>query len=389
MTGAGRGRVLLLCTAAIVAACAPSPSPSPPASPSVSGRATASRTAQPAAACALAGWPVERLAEQTVVVPVEETDVLTVTAEVRAGAGGVILFGAQAPPSLPTAIAAVTGSGRDGIPPFVMDDEEGGDVQRMANLVGALPSARAMAATMTPAQIEDAARALGTRLLAAGVTLDLAPVLDLDSRDGPDRADAIGTRSFGTAPEAASADGLAFAEGLRRAGVIPTVKHFPGIGGATSNSDLAPASTPPWASVRNADLGPFEDAVHAGLPAVMVGDATVPGLTDGPASLSAEAITTVLRKQMGFSGLVITDSLSAISVSAAGYTVPQAAVAALLAGADMVLFNADPGAVASVTPAVVAAIVAAVASGRLPRARLEDAVRHVLTAKHRSPSGCG
>jgi len=90
----------------------------------------------------------------------------------------------------------------------------------------------------------------------------------------------------------------------------------------------------------------------------------------------------VLRTRLGFGGLVLTDSLSAVSVTAAGYTVPQAAAAALAAGADMVLFDGDPSAVPGLTAQTVQAITSAVQSGSLPRSRLEEAVRHVLAAKH-------
>ena len=137
---------------------------------------------------------------------------------------------------------------------------------------------------------------------------------------------------------------------------MPVVKHFPGLGGATGNTDVAPASTPPWSTLRRVGLVPFEDAVAAHVPAVMISNATVPGLTSLPSSISPVVITEVLREQLGFSGLVITDSLSAGALSAIGYSVPEATVAAIEAGADMVLFAADPGSVASLTSETVAAL---------------------------------
>jgi beta-N-acetylhexosaminidase len=142
------------------------------------------------------------------------------------------------------------------------------------------------------------------------------------------------------------------------------------------------AATVPWSDLQTNGLLPFAAAVRSGLPAVMVANATVPGLTDLPASLSSTAITEVLRQQLGFAGLVITDSLSATAIQAAGYSVPSAGVQALRAGADVVLFNATPTTVASLTRQVVAAIVAAVNAGSLSRSRLENAVAHILSAKH-------
>ena len=130
----------------------------------------------------------------------------------------------------------------------------------------------------------------------------------------------------------------------------------------------------------NASTG-FEAAIAAQVPAVMIANASVPGLSSLPASISSAVISGVLRQRLGFQGLVITDSLSAVAISSAGYSVPQAAVAALRAGADMVLYNAGPGSVAQLTDQTVAAIVAAVNSGTLSRAALQSSVARVLGAK--------
>ena len=124
---------------------------------------------------------------------------------------------------------------------------------------------------------------------------------------------------------------------------------------------------------------PFTDAIAAHVPAIMVANATVPGLTTLPASISPAVITGVLRDRLGYPGLVLTDSLSAAALGDIGYSVPRAATAALAAGADMVLYN--PSADPAVMSETVAAIVAAVRAGRLGRARLENAVSHILTAK--------
>jgi len=346
----------------------PTPAPAPP-----------SPTPVCTTAAVLATWSVQRLAEQTVVVPVSESDVSVVAPEVAAGAGGVILFGSSAPANLAAALAALARGAPGGVAPLVMSDEEGGAIQRMANLAGTMPSARQMAATMSAAQIQALAAQVGQRMRAAGVTMDLAPVLDLDAGDGPSATDPDGTRSFSLDTGVATADGLAFAAGMRSAGVVPVVKHFPGLGGASGNTDLVAATTLPWNVLQGAGLLPFTAAVRAHMPAVMVSDAAVPGLSSLPASLSPAVIGTVLRGQLGFTGLVMTDSLSAVSVSAAGYSVPAAAAAALSAGADMVMFNGDAAAIPSLTAAVVQRVAASV-----ERDRLQDAVLHVLAAKQLS-----
>ena len=338
-----------------------------------------------APACTLAGvvatWPVRRLAEQTLVVPVQETNVGAVSAEVAAGAGGVILFGHKAPSHLASKLRTLVGQAPHGIAPLVMTDEEGGAVQRMPNLVGSMPSARTMAATMTRSQIRTLATKVGSRMRKVGVTMNLAPVLDLDNGPGPSRTDPIGTRSFSLSVRTTTGDGLAFARGMRAGGEMPTVKHFPGLGQATGNTDLEPASTKRWSYLKTHGLLPFVSAINAGLPAVMVTNARVPGLTKLPATLSRAVVQGELRRRLGFHRLVLTDSLSAGAISGAGYQVSAASVRAVAVGADMVLFGATPDLVAARTRHVVRALVNAVATGALPRSRLQSAVVHVLRAK--------
>jgi beta-N-acetylhexosaminidase len=349
--------------------------------PTASSRSPATTTIACSNAGVLATWSVSRLAEQTVVVPVDERDVAAVTSEVAAGAGGVILFGASAPANLAADVHRLAASAPDHVAPFVMTDEEGGDIQRMANLVGSIPSARQMGATMTPAQINQLASVLAQRMRAAGVTMDLAPVLDVDGGQGPNDRDPDGTRSFSADEKVAATDGLAFAAGLQAGGIDAVVKHFPGLGGATGNTDATPASTPPWSTLKRVGLVPFEQAVDAHAPAMMIANANVPELTNLPASISSAVINGVLRHQLGYGGLVITDSLSAKALSTIGYSVPAATVAAILAGADMVLYSADPTTVASLTSQTVSALVSAVGAGTLDRSRLVSAVTHVLTVK--------
>ena len=161
--------------------------------------------------------------------------------------------------------------------------------------------------------------------------------------------------------------------------MIPVVKHFPGEGSASGNTDDAPASTPPIGQLESADLLPFEAAIKAGLPAVMVGNATVPGLTSMPASLSSSVIEGLLHEQLGFNGLVITDSLSAGAISEIGLSIEQASVDAIAAGADMVLFNSNTP--VSDSQSIVQQIVAAVDAGTIPMTRLDEAVEQVLAIK--------
>jgi beta-N-acetylhexosaminidase len=358
------------------------PADSPTATPSATAEIVIGVEATPCTNQAvLSTWSLSRLAEQTIVVPVDENSVLLVRAQVAQGVGGVILFGSSAPTNLASQLRDLENVAPGGIKPLIMTDEEGGVVQRMANLVGWIPAARDMGSSMTPAQIQQLATTAAQRMRSAGVTMDLAPVLDVDGGQGPNDVDADGTRSFSANVAIASSAGIAFANGLRAGGIIPVAKHFPGLGGASGNTDVTPATTQSWSALQSGGLRPFQAAISGGVPAVMVANASVPGLTTQPASVSPEVINGVLRGRLGFQGLVITDSLSAVALSAAGYSIPRAAVAALSAGADMVLFNADTGSVASLTAQTAAAIVSAVNAGSLSRDALQNAVARVLSAK--------
>lgn len=396
---------MLIAAGLVIAGCGHSPnrgapeghpvaSPNP-ASTSPAGRTTttttsrATTTSRPtgpplAASCdndaVLDTWSIARRAAQIVVTPVEEDDVAAAEASVAEGVGGLILFGSVAPSNLAAGLESDERQALDGLPPLVMTDEEGGGVQRMSNLVGSIPWPRDMAASMTPSQVQEVADQLGQKLRALGVTMDLAPVVDLSDSPGPDARYPDGPRSFSLDPSVAAAYGLAFAHGLQDGGVIPVVKHFPGLGQATYNTDYGAAEVPPLPQLETASLIPFEDAIAAGLPVIMVSNASIPGLTGGlPSSLSSAAITGLLRDQLGFKGLIVTDSLSAVSIGDAGYSVVSASVRAIESGADMVMFGPDDG--VQTSSEIIAAIVGAVSSGQISQAQLDGAVQQVLAVK--------
>jgi beta-N-acetylhexosaminidase len=333
---------------------------------------------------AVSTWSTTRLAARTVVVPVSESNVSAATAEVEAGAGGLILFGATAPSNLGSQLALLHRLPKQyGL--LVMTDEEGGGVQRMENLVGDLPWAKDMGQQWTPAQIRANVGVVASRMASFGVNMDLAPVVDVDGRDEPPSStNPDGWRSFSGNTSVVTQDGLAYAHGLLDGGVVPMLKHFPGLGGATGNTDNGPANTLPWTTLQQVGLPPFVAGIHDGLPAIMTSNAIVPGLTSVPASISSSAITTELRQTLGFRGLIITDSLSAGAISAAGFNVPNAAVQAVRVGADMILYGLSGSSATTLEQfnQIVAAMVAAVNAGTLPRSRLVAAVTHVFAAQH-------
>lgn len=329
-----------------------------------------------------------RRAAQVLAVPLYRADPSVLDEMSAEQVGGFLMLGPTPP--------AATLAGRlhrawPGPAPLVMADEEGGGVQRLLPDVSSLPWPREMASTMTPSQVRVAARNLAGQMRAIGVDMDLAPVVDLDAGAGPSATNPDGSRSFSATPAVASSYAVAFVQGLQSGGVTAVAKHFPGLGGSSGNTDYGPAATRPITELESSALQPFQAVIGAGVKAVMVANATVPGLTAAPASLSSAAVAGLLRSRLHFEGLVLTDSLSAGAVRAAGYSVPAAAVAALAAGEDMVLFGSTltasdtaqlaAGPLLSEERSIVAAIVAAVGDGRLPVDRLDAAVLDVLAAK--------
>jgi beta-N-acetylhexosaminidase len=352
--------------------------------------ASAPRPRATTAACTptrvLDTWSLHALANQTIVFPAEETDVLAATDAAKAGYGGLILFGTAAPSNLGGQLAELRTDVPDHLGFIVMTDEEGGGVQRMPNLVGSMPWASQMGASMTPHQIEALAEAVGTKMLANGVGMDLAPVLDVDGRAvEPGASDPDGFRSFSGSTSVVTADGTAFMEGLKEAGAIPVVKHFPGLGGVSQNTDDGPAWTLPWPTLEKVAIPPFEAAIKDGAPAVMVSNAMVRDYTTVPAALSEAFVTGELRDKLGFKGLIVTDSLSAGAISdpPLSLSVQRAAVKALEAGDDIVEFGSTGSTSGDLELAASTsnAVVAAVNSGALPKSDLVDAAAQVLAAK--------
>jgi beta-N-acetylhexosaminidase len=332
----------------------------------------------------LANWTDARLAAQTVVVPSQASQVTATANLIDTGYGGILLFGTEAPANLGTTLRSLQSSTPQGLGMFVMTDEEGGGVLRLDNLVTPFPWARTLASTKTPAQITAIARRAGSQLLQAGVNMDLAPVLDVDGRDvDPGVTDPDGYRSFSGSVPTVITDGNAFAAGLEEAHVVPVVKHFPGLGGSTGNTDDGPASTLPWSKLKTSALHTFESAINRGIPAIMVANATIPGLTSEPASISANVITGVLRDWLKFKGLIVTDSLTAGAISAVPLSVPNAAVDAIRAGADMVLLGAagTPEKSNALAISVANAISRAITAGTLSRTTLVNAVTTILATR--------
>jgi len=265
-------------------------------------------------------------------------------------------------------------AGKANIPPVVSADEEGGRVQRINGVAGSMPSAYAMG-RLAPAEIRSIAKRRGLALRDLGFTMDLAPVVDLYDKNNA----VINDRAFDSDPNKVVVDARAFADGLQDAGVTPVLKHFPGHGRSSGDSHVQSVQTPPLSEMRMSDLKPFA-ALAGSMPAVMVGHLDVPGLTDPgqPTSVSPQAIGGLLRKEIGFRGLVITDDLSAMNAITDRFTVPDAIVASIRAGADVAIVAFGAG--QSLDP-LLSLLEKAVQAGKLPMVRVDEALAHLGAVK--------
>ena len=355
---------VLLLAGGLLSGCAESLSAGPADGPSASAAA-----ASPTPSCDPAPLAKRAAAVLVVGIPgVTRADEALGQTVVDLGVGGLFL----SEPNVESAEqvkALVDGlRARAGRPLLVSTDEESGRVAVTREIVGAGPSPRRLARQMTPAQVREYAAGIGQRLAEVGVDLDLAPLLDLD--DGP-YSGIIGDRSFSADPATAAEYGLAFSAGLVDAGVTPTVKHFPGQGRSTTDTHAEAAVVDaPLDELRGTDLLPFQSAIDAGAPVVMLNHLGYAALdADLPASLSPKAYA--LLREMGFEGVAMTDSLGMGAVNLR-WDFPEAAVRAIEAGADAALATDGNQAVR-----MHAALVAAVESGRLPEERLNEAAARV------------
>jgi beta-N-acetylhexosaminidase len=287
------------------------------------------------------------------------------------GLGGVVLFARNIQD--PEQVAALSSSLRAEQPDVLIAvDEEGGDVTRLEASAGSsFPGNHALGAVDDVELTSRVAAAIGGELAAAGVNLDLAPVADVIV----DPANPIvGVRSFGSDPDLVARHVAAFVQGLQGVGVAACAKHFPGHGetAADSHLELPTAETDRETMLRRA-LPPFRAAVEAGVRSVMTAHIRFPALDEEPATLSRELIG-LLRSELGFTGLVMTDALEMRAISGT-VGLEEGAVRALVAGADALCLGADR--TPSEVERVRTAIVEGVRSGRLPEERLLEAAERV------------
>ncbi|MGW5671587.1 glycoside hydrolase family 3 protein [Micromonospora sp. NPDC003776] len=272
---------------------------------------------------------------------------------------------------LTTGLRAAAGKLPAGAAPFLIGtDQEYGVVTRITDGVTLLPSPLAAGAAGDPALTEAAWRAAGAELAAMGINLDFAPVADVLATSST----VIGSRSFGSDPKNAAEQVAGAVRGLQAEGVAASVKHFPGHGltAADSHKDL-PVVGQSRAELDRLAFPPFRAGIDAGALAVMSAHLDVKAVDPGtPATFSHKLLTDVLRGQLGFQGVVITDGMN--MAPAKRWSPGEAAVRALNAGNDLILMTPNVGQAYD-------GLLAALKDGSLPRARLVDAVTRVLTMK--------
>lgn len=286
------------------------------------------------------------------------------------GLAGHTLFGTNVhdPEQVAASTAALRAARSDVL---IAIDEEGGDITRLAHATGSpYPGNAALGAIGDVALTRRVHQAIGAELAALGITVNLAPAVDVNSAD---ENPVIGTRSFGHNPDRVAAHAAAAVAGLQHGGVAACAKHFPGHGATVADSHHElPTVDAPLTLLRQRDLPPFAAVVAAGTRAVMTAHIRIPALTgDDPATFSRAALVELLRQEYGFAGAIVTDALEMRGAASAAGGVGPAAVAALAAGADLLCIGARVD--AGLVEQVAAEIGTALTDGRLERARVEEA----------------
>ena len=365
------------------AASSAAPSPTAAASPAPSATATATATDG-----ALAGWSLEEKVGQLMMVgvdaqaPKQSSNEAVDTHHVgNIFIAGRTTAGSQATQKVISSFTSKVGPGTThATPMLVATDQEGGEVQVLSGSgMSDLPSAMDQSARPRE-ELLASARTWGKELADVGVNMNLAPVVDLVDIAQPAINEPIGrwNREYGHDAATISSQAGTFAEGMRACGVIPTYKHFPGLGRVAANTDTS-ADVVDRTTARSGDaaVGVFADAIATGTQAIMVSSATYTLIDPAaPAVFSSVIVTDMLRTELGFSGVVITDDLSA-AAQVQGVAAGERAVRAIRAGCDIVLASADPAAATD----MVEALIAAAQSDTAFAARVEESAARVLALK--------
>jgi beta-N-acetylhexosaminidase len=277
----------------------------------------------------------------------------------------------------------------NGVPLLIGTDQEGGLVQRANYYAGftPMPPAQLVGSAQDPALAERYGRMVGDELGAVGVNIDFAPVLDVNDNPNNPVIGALG-RSFGMTPEMVEESALPFIAGLRAAGVIATGKHFPGHGSTTADSHLAlPFVDKDRAELEAVDIAPFRAAIDAGIDAIMPAHVVYPALDPSglPATLSEPILTGLLREELGFAGVVVTDDLGMEGIMQIAPP-EESGVRAILAGADLltcVRMTTAGACQPEMIEQLHRGLIGAARDGRLPMERIDESLRRILALKEK------
>ncbi len=352
------------------------PSPAANATATATGGTPVNRPAAPVCGDSLASMMLrDKLAQLLMVGVTGADDAQTVVANHHVGG---IFIGSWTDKSMLDSLSQITSAGP--LPVAVSVDEEGGRVSRLSSLIGSAPSPRALAMSSTPDQVYALARQRGEAMRKLGITIDFAPVVDVS--DQPEDT-VIGDRSFSNDPAMVTEYAGAYARGLRDAGLLPVLKHFPGHGHGSGDTHKMSVVTPPLSQLEANDLVPYRTLLTEQPVAVMVGHMQVPDLTGGqPASLSNAAYALLRSGSYGgppFGGVVFTDDLSSMRAISDRYGVAEAVLAALQAGADNALWITTDE-----VPAVLDRLENAVHAGELSVQDVDQKVGRMAAIKGRS-----
>lgn len=302
--------------------------------------------------------------------------------------GGIILFRRNI--SDPQQVAALNhrlqslNASQSAIPLFIGVDQEGGVVARLETGVTPLPSALAFRAVGPSSECERLTRVANDELRQLGFNVNFAPVLDVNNNP---RNPVIGVRAYGETVDEVCEYGLAALRGIQQAGIAATAKHFPGHGDTDVDSHLGLPRVPHGLARLNAvELVPFRAAIEAGVDAIMSAHVVFPAIEpdpDTPSTLSHAVLTGLLRRELGFEGVVFTDCLEMAAI-AEGIGVVDGAVRAFQAGADVLLVSHREDR----QIAVLEALLAAVQSGAISEARIDESLARILALKARMPNWC-
>jgi beta-N-acetylhexosaminidase len=318
-------------------------------------------------------------------IPGQTVDSLTYNRIAQQNIGGIILLtpntaGPEQVRALTAELQRIALENGPRIPLFIAWNEEGGFVSRRQAGMTHFPSSMALGAVNDPDLVYAVGQAVGREMRSLGLNMNYAPVLDVNTHEANP---VIGLRAFGDDPERVSRLGEQYIAGLQEMEVIAVAKHFPGHGGVDVDSHFAlPRLESGLDQLWQIELPPFATAVEAGVGSIMVAHMQTPALDDSgiPASLSPNIIGQLLRQEMGYGGVIMTDDIGMAAITNR-YTIAQAAVMAVQAGNDIILAVET----ATYPDIIITAIRQAVENGSIAEAQIDASVRRILHLKESYP----